>query len=137
MHLGPITGVLCYPGVFDEPLRLRLAAYLRVPVLNDGGRGLVFGGEDGIEIERIFVAVEGVPMAPEARATLERDLGRILQAVVDQALNGALPALPIPDFALPGSLVPFGVAPGTRLGLRGASLGGTATHFLLDGTFRE
>ncbi len=137
MHLGPITGVLSYPGFFDEPLRLRLAAYLRVPVLNDGGRGLVFGGEDGIEIERIFVAVEGVPMAPEARATLERDLGRILQAVVDQALNGALPALPIPDFALPGSLVPFGVAPGTRLGLRGASLGGTATHFLLDGTFRE
>ncbi len=137
MHLGPMTGELLYPGFFDEALRIRLAAYLIAPVALEGGRGIVFGGEDGIAIDRIYVAVEGVSMSPEARATLERDLGRILQAVVDQALNNALPALPIPDFALPESLEAFGVAPGTRMGLRGATLDGSFTHFLLDGTFRE
>ena len=137
MHLGPIAGELLYPGFFDEALRIRLAAFLIAPVALDGGRGIVFGGDDGIALDRIYVAVDGVSMSPEARATLERDLGRILQAVVDQALNNALPALPIPDFALPESLEAFGVPPGTRMGLRGATLDGTFTHFLLDGTFRE
>ena len=137
MHLGPIVGELMYPGFFDEPLRLRLAAFLRAPVVLERGAEIVFGGDEGISIETIHVAVEGASMTPEARATLERDLGRILQAVVDQALNDALPALPVPDFALPDSLQGFGIAPGTRLGLRGATLSGNRTHFLLDGTFRE
>jgi hypothetical protein len=62
---------------------------------------------------------------------------RVVQGLLDTALSGALPTLPVPDFALPSSLEQYGVPPGTRLGLRGLNLSGTPSHWLVDGEFGQ
>ncbi|MCA9539105.1 MAG: hypothetical protein KC620_09460, partial [Myxococcales bacterium] len=133
LHLGPAVGEVTYPGLFDEPLRLRLVATVTAGVQLVGDQ-LVFGQ---ITIESLHFVVEDVAMTADGRATLERDLRRIVQALADQALNQLLPAVPIPDFALPDDLERYGVPRGTRLGLRNATLQGTHTHFILDGVFRQ
>jgi hypothetical protein len=45
--------------------------------------------------------------------------------------------LPVPDFALPPDLAAYGIAPGTRLGVRRLALQGTPAHWLVDGVFGE
>lgn len=134
LHLGPAVASLVYPGLFDDPLRIRLAATVTAAVDLVGGDELVFGG---VEVETLRIVIEGVPITAVAREAIEGDLRRIVQSLADQALNDLLPNVPIPDFALPDDLVQYGVPAGTRLGLRGAILEGIRTHFLLDGSFGE
>ncbi|MCA9543602.1 MAG: hypothetical protein KC613_04400 [Myxococcales bacterium] len=133
LSLGPATGALTYPGLFDEPLHVRLAARAEATVALEQGNTLAFGG---IRITDLKVAFD-VPMTPEARAGLEADLRRIIQAIIDSALNEALPDLPIPDFALPDALTAYGVPRGTRLGLRAPTLSGSPSHLTLDGRFGQ
>ncbi len=137
LFLGPAVGQLVYPGFFDLPLSIKLAATATADVVLVDGTEISFGGEAGIELESLHLLVEDSDMDPESRAILEADFTRLVQGILDQALNGALPSLPVPDFALPDSLAEFGVRDGTRLGLRELRLGGTASHFTLDGSFRE
>lgn len=139
LHLGPAEGELRYPALFAEPLRVRLALKARASVrLRPGAAGA--GAEiafEGIVIERLWVAFDGAETSPEAQAALERDLRRILQTVLDQSLNDALPTLPVPDFALPDALSAFGIPAGTRLGLQRPQLTSTPSHLVLDGSFGE
>lgn len=139
LHLGPAEGELRYPALFAEPLRVRLALKARASVrLRPGAAGA--GAEiafEGIVIERLWVAFDGAETSPEAQAALERDLRRILQAVLDQSLNDALPTLPVPDFALPDALSEFGIPAGTRLGLQRPQLTSSPSHLVLDGSFGE
>lgn len=136
LHLGPAVAEVVYPGLFDEPLRIRLAATVTagVELIDDQ---LIFGGDEGVQIENLDLVIDQLALAAGARESIERDLTRIVQAVADQALNDLLPAVPIPDFALPDSLAEYGVPRGTRLGLRGASLDGQRTHFFLHGNFGQ
>ncbi len=133
LSLGPASGELVYPGLFDEPLRVRLAARATARVSLVGANTLAF---EGLSITDLRVAFDA-QMSPEARAALEGDLQRIVQAIMDSALNDALPDLPIPDFALPDALSEFGIPRGTRLGLRAPALTGTPSHLILDGRFGE
>jgi hypothetical protein len=139
LHLGPAVGRLSFPDLFDEPLTIRVAALARVQVSLVGGNTIRFGDGrgGGITIEHLYLAFDGASVSPQARAALEQRLGRVFQAVIDGALNSALPALPIPDFELPASLAPFGIQPGTRLGLRNPALSTTRSHWILDGEFRQ
>lgn len=137
MHLGPAIASIRYAGLFDEPLRIRLAATVVAGVELVGGSELVFGGAEGVQIETLRIVIEGVSVTEQARAVIERDLRRIVQAVADRALNDLLPRVPIPDFALPDSLAAYGVPRGTRLGLRDATLTGERAHFVLDGRFGQ
>ncbi len=137
LHLGPAVGALRVPGILDEPLRLTLAATAIAEVRLVGGDTLVFGGADGVQIETLRLALDDTSISPEGRAAVERDLRRIVQALIDTSLNNVLPTLPVPDFALPDALAPYGVPRGTRLGLRQPMLSGTVSHFLVDGVFRE
>jgi len=59
-------------------------------------------------------------------------LQALLQKVIDQSLNNALPALPIPSFALPASLVTYGIGPG-KLAVVNPSLGFGPRDFRLSG----
>lgn len=136
LHLGPAVASVVYPGLFDEPLRIRVAAKVTagVELIDDA---LVFGGADGVQIESLDLVIDQLALAAGARESIERDLTRIVQAVADRALNDLLPAVPIPDFALPDDLAAYGVPRGTRLGLRNARLVGERTHFVLDGSFGQ
>ncbi len=137
LHLGPAVGSFQIPGVFDDPLQLILVATATAGVELVGGDTLVFGGQQGIEVETLRVAIGGASISAQGRAAVERDLRTIVQALIDTSLNNVLPTLPVPDFALPEALVQYGVPRGTRIGLRRPSLDGTATHLLVDGVFGE
>lgn len=137
LHLGPAVASVVYPGLFDDPLRIRLATTVLAGVELVDGDQLVFGGPDGVQIERFDLVFDDIAMAEQARDAVERDLRRIIQAVADQALNDLLPSFPIPDFALPDDLQQYGVPAGTRLGLRGATLESNRTHFIVDGRFGQ
>jgi len=137
LDFGPARVALQVPGVFDEPIHLELAAVARAAVSLGEGATLTFGGAEGITVERLALKSPDLPLSAQARATLERLMTRVVQALLDTALNGALPTLPVPDFALPASLEQFGVPAGTRLGLRGLNLTGTPSHWLVDGEFGQ
>ena len=66
---------------------------------------------------------------------LERFFLSLVQRLVDGALNDALPALPIPSFALPDDVGPFGLPVGAELGIRNPSLSPEPQHFVLRGGF--
>ena len=137
LFLGPATGSILYPGLFDEPLQVQIAASALAAVELRNGNEIQFGGEGGILVDRLALTVEGIALTPETRATLEGLFRNIVQSLLDSSLSGALPSLPVPDFALPDSLVMFGIPPGTRLGLRQLVLDGTPSHWLVDGVFSE
>ena len=137
LFLGPVTGSLLYPGIFDEPLQIQLAATATAAVSLVNGNEIRFGGDAGIQVERLALMVDGVVLTPQTRATLEQLFTRVVQSLLDQSLSGALPTLPVPDFALPDSLSMYGVPAGTRLGLRQLRLSGTPSHWLVDGVFGE
>ncbi len=137
LDFGPALVALRVPGVFDDPIHLELAATARAAVSLGEGATLTFGGAEGITVERLALKSPDLPLSAQARATLERLMTRVVQGLLDTALNGALPTLPVPDFALPPSLEQYGVPPGTRLGLRGLNLSGTPSHWLVDGEFGQ
>ena len=62
------------------------------------------------------------------RVTLRRKM-------VDGVLNDSLPALPIPSFELPDSLMTYDIPPGTELGLQSPLLENEPQHFVLRGDF--
>lgn len=134
MHLGPAVAEVAYPGLFDDPLALRIAAWVDADVVLQNGTDITF---ENLTVADLALSIDDAGITPEARETLEREFTRIIQAVVDGALSGALPALPVPDFALPDSLSTYGIPRGTRLGLRNLRLDGTPSHFVLDGDLRE
>lgn len=134
VHLGPAVVEVSYPGFFDEPLGVTLAAWIDADVDLLNGTDIAF---NNVTVDGLALSVEDAGIPPEARDLLERELTRILQRVIDTVLAGALPSLPVPDFALPAALSDFGVPAGTRMGLRDMSLDGTAAHFTLSGTLAE
>jgi hypothetical protein len=92
----------------------------------------VFGN---VVIDELYFSPEGVSLDETNRDILEQFLRRLLQNVLNQSLNGALPALPIPSFELPASVGQFGLPVGAQLGVRQPGLSNTMTHFVLDGAF--
>ena len=134
IHLGPAVAEVTYPGFFDAPLGLTFAAWIDADVELINGTDISFRD---VTVGGLALSIEDAGVAPEARDLIERDFTRIIQGVIDDVLAGALPSLPVPDFALPVGLADFGVPVGTRLGLRDLSLDGTAAHFTLSGTLAE
>lgn len=131
--IGPLTASVVYPGFFEEPFPLQLVAQLSARVSLQGERDLSF---DSVEIENIVFSL-GSSVPATARAILQVALEEVLQNLVDEALNSALPSLPIPELTIPAGLEAFELPPTTRLGLRSPSLSGSRDLWYLSGTFGE
>jgi hypothetical protein len=86
-------------------------------------------------VDELHFSPENRALTPAQLDELESFLLELVRYLVDESVNSALPALPIPDFALPDSLAEFGFAPGTRLGLVAPRLFTNATHFVAEGNF--
>lgn len=131
LHLGAMGIALAYPGLFDDPIVLNVGATARTEV-DLAGDALRF---NSIVIDEFHFSTDSVTLNTESRDILEGFLRNLIQQIVDQALNNALPALPIPAFALPASLTTFGLPAGAELGLTEPELRNTTRHFILDGVF--
>jgi len=132
LQLGALRLDLTYPGIFDSPLRVRLGANARATITLVGDNEISFGD---IRIVELFFAVEDVSLDTETRRVLEDLLIALLSGIVDDALNDALPALPIPAFDLPDDFVEFGLPPGASLGIVSPALRSTISHIIIDGDF--
>ena len=131
LHLGAVQLSLTYPGLFDEPLDLVLGAtaFTSVEVANDA---LSFGN---IAISELYFSTPNVSLDATTRDLLEDFLKALLQNIVNQSLNNALPSLPIPSFTISPNLGTFGLPVGASLGLVQPALTNTTAHFILEGNF--
>ncbi len=133
VFVGPLTATIVEQTFFFEGVPVQVAAALDATVRLQGERDLVF---EGVEVSELHLAIGSDP--PErARQVLEDTLTRVLQGIVDRALNDGLPVLPLPEFVIPQSLGQFDLPVGNGLGLRQPRLTGTEAHWRLDGNFGE
>ncbi|MFW5967644.1 MAG: hypothetical protein ACOCV2_09015, partial [Persicimonas sp.] len=132
LMLGGMTMDIVYPGIFDDPVEVRVGALARSGVTLSGNDNLEF---DDIEIEELYFSPTDISLDDESRDVLESFLTDVLQSLVDSSLNDALPALPIPSFELPTSLNTYDLPGGDELGLIGPGLDGNSSHFILEGSF--
>jgi hypothetical protein len=137
LSIGGLGLAVVYPGLFGgtdplgnplPPLQVELGARATAtPTL--AGNDLQFGG---LTVTELHFSTASASLDPKTNQVLASLLQAIVQHLVDQSLNNALPALPIPSFQLPASLQTYGVGPG-KLGLVNMSLGFDPRDFVLRG----
>jgi hypothetical protein len=132
LSVGAAQVVLQWPGFLDEPLTLEVGAQAEADISLRDGQELNFGQ---IEIRRLYLSSPDVALDPTTEAILEDLVRRLLQRVIDSSLNDALPALPIPSFAIPDSLSQYGLPRDTSLGLSDPSMNLGDTHVILESDF--
>jgi hypothetical protein len=86
----------------------------------------------GITIDELHVSSDAGAWDATEQQTIEDLLHALAQQLVDQSLNNALPALPIPSFPIGSSLTSFGIPVG-NLGISSPVLSETPPHFVLRG----
>ena len=132
LHLGAMQLGVIYPGLFEQPLQVMLGATADTSLTLQGDE-LQFGD---IHIHEVFFSTQdGVTLDATTRDVLEDVLRSLLQNIINTSLNDALPALPIPSFALPPSVTQYGLPSGAELGILSPSLKNDTTHVTLDGSF--
>lgn len=137
LSIGALQLAVVYPGLFGgtdpggnpiPPLQVDLGVRATaLPTLV--GNDLHFGN---LNITELHFSTGSVSLDPSTNQVLTALLQTIVQHLVDQSLNNALPALPIPSFNLPSSLQAYGVGPG-KLGLTNMALGFDPRDFVLRG----
>ena len=132
LHLGAARLGVGIPGVIDTPIAVKIGAVLHADVSIVDDVNIEFGD---LEVVEFHLATIDASISPETRATLEGFIQRVLTAVLEDALNSALPSLPVPSFALPDTLATFGLPAGASLGLTEPILQLTPTHFVVQGNF--
>jgi len=131
LGLGALRLSLVYPGLWDVPIVLSLGARATMRA-QLSGEDLRFSD---LVVQELMFSSESTPLDSESRDVLTDVLMSLVQSLVASALNDAIPALPIPSFALPSSLTPFGIPAGARLGLKDRVLLTRPPHFVLRSGF--
>lgn len=134
VFIGPTTAGVVAPGIFAEPFRVELAAAVEAGVHVTGDRDLSF---EDVHVSAIHLGLGGAQMPDRSRRVLEDTLTRVLQGLIDHALNDGLPSLPLPDFVIPASLGRYDLPVGQGLGLRAPVLTSDTAFWSLAGDFRQ
>lgn len=131
MMIGAMDINLIYPGIFDEGIRINVGANARTSI-NLVQDSLEFGN---LQIEELFFSTDSVSLDSTTRAIIENFLQNLLQTVINNSLNDALPALPIPTFELPASMSQYNLPGGQQMGIQTSTYQQTLLQYLLHGTF--
>lgn len=130
LHLGALQAEITHPDLpVGVIITLGADAHASVTLM---GNDLRFSG---IVIDQLYISTESVALTAEDQMVLEGALTTLLQEIVTQSLNNALPALPIPSFALPATLTQYGLPMNGRLGIISPALTSAPHHFTLRGQF--
>jgi hypothetical protein len=133
LMLGGIAATITIPGVINNPIPILFGgrASANVSLVGDT---LSFGG---FQLDQLFVSFQ-TPLTQNQRTAMADFLALVLNDVLSDAINGGLPAFPIPTFSLPASAANFGLPAGAELGITTPLLSTPAspgTHFVLTGGF--
>ena len=130
LMLGGISATIQLPGIIDAPIPILFGGRATASVTLSGD-ALHFGN---LTLTQLFVSFQA-SLTQNQRTAMEGFLTQILQSVLADAINGGLPAFPIPTFALPASAAQFGLPAGAELGILGPQLSTSGPHFVLTGSF--
>ncbi len=132
--VGPLSAGVIHPEFFAEPIRVRLATVIEAGVEVRGERDLSF---EEVRIDEFYLSLAGAEVPDRARQVIEDTLRRVLQRMIDRALNDGLPSLPLPEFEIPADQAEFGLPAGQSLGIRQPRLTGNRAGWTFDGNFGE
>ena len=129
LMLGAVRLEIVYPGIFDDPVVFDIgaAASTDIEMTNDE---IDFSD---ITIEEFHFTTQDVSMDQETYDVLEGFLSALMQDVLDDAVNSALPAIPIPAFTIPDSMADYDLPAGDDLGLVDGSIDNDTTHLEITG----
>lgn len=130
--VGAVSAQVVYPGLFDEPVAVEIGAVASTTVSILGDSDIDFGA---VLLDEFFFDTGSVRLDATSAELLDNFLRAVIQRVVDDSVNGALPTLPIPSFALPASLSTFDLPGGSDLRLVSPVLSATTSHFVAGGNF--
>lgn len=130
LDLGGLTVTVTFPGA-RSPLRISLGARAGASVTLVGN-DLRFGS---VTLDELHVSLDSQSITGTEREALVRGLRFVVQDLVERSLNDALPAIPLPGFAIPSSLSAYGLPVGRELGITSPSLSFDAGRFVLRGGF--
>lgn len=130
LHLGAMDLTVTHPSL-PPNLTITVGAEAHTTVALSGN-DLSFGG---IIIDQLHVSTDAINLTPQQQTDLQSVLQTFLQDIIDESLNDALPAIPIPSFELPTSLNSYGLPGGSSLGILSPALTVQPQHFILRGNF--
>lgn len=130
LMLGGILATIRVPGFIDTPIPIEFGGRATASVTLSGD-ALQFGN---LTLSQLKVSFQA-SLTQSQRTAMEGLLTQVLQRVLVDAINGGLPAFPIPTFALPASAAEFGLPAGAQLGIFQPQMFTSGTHFVLTGAF--
>jgi len=134
VSIGPLSVGFLHPEFFVEPVRVRVATIIEASLRLVGERDIVF---EDVTIDEFYLSLAGAEIPDRARQVIEDTLQRVLQGMINRALNDGLPMIPLPDFVIPDSLAEFNLPAGSALGIRQPVLTGTRAAWIFNGNFGE
>jgi hypothetical protein len=130
VDLGGLTASIPLPGASQAfAVSVGARASLGVTLM---GNDLRFGG---ITLDELHISLESQSITGTERTALTRAVRLIVEDLLTRSLNDALPAIPIPGFAIPSSLSTYGLPTGRELGITSPSLSHGSGLFVLGGGF--
>ena len=133
LHFGPALVQLNVPALFTEELNLVIGAWANSSVRINSSNQLLF---DPVTIEDLVISSPDIQLDVEALDSIEELVVTVMQDILNEALNRALPVFPIPEFALPNSLNAYGVPIGTVLRVENLSLSNDTARLIVKGNLR-
>lgn len=130
VDLGGLTAAIPLPGA-SQPFAVSVGARASLAVTLMGN-DLRFGS---ITLDELHISIESESISADERAALSRGVRFLVEDLLTRSLNDALPAIPIPGFAIPSSLGSYGLPVGRELGLTAPALGNESSLFVLRGGF--
>lgn len=132
LQIGAVDLTIQHPDL-PAGLTVRFGADAHASVaLDTATNDLTFSA---ITVDDVHVSTDVANLDAQEQQSLETVLGQLAQQLVDQSLNNALPAIPIPAFTIPASLAQYGLPAGKQLGINSPALSVAPQHFTLRGTF--
>jgi hypothetical protein len=130
LMLGGIQATIRIPGFIDTPIPIVFGGRATASVTLSGD-ALHFGN---LTLSQLKVSFQ-TSLTQSQRTAMEGLLTQVMQSVLVDAINGGLPAFPIPTFALPASAAGFGLPAGAQLGIFQPQLSASGMHYVLTGAF--
>lgn len=130
LMFGALTLEIEYPGIFDDPVAFEVGAVATTDIVMSAD-AVDF---DKINIEELHFSTDEAALDAETHEVLENFFTALLQDVIDQTVNSALPSIPIPAFEIPSSMTQYGL-PSGDLGLVDSDYDQTDTHMEITGDF--
>jgi hypothetical protein len=121
------------PSLFAEPISLNVGGWASSAVSLSSQQELVF---DPVAIENLIISSPTAPLSSRSLQAVSDVMTSLIQGLLDDTLNQAIPGFPIPSFELPNTLSAFGIPNGTVLKVENLDLQNDDTHLKVRGDFR-